>query len=314
MALSNTRETVERSLFTAIINQAYLAGYNQNVQSLTNSNITAISLSPYKFTIAGNLTTLYTFGRTFTVIGSTLNNGTYTVSSSALVGGNTVITTSTIIPSVTVDGQVSILTYYNDVAGVAAFQAAYAAIVATNGFAVDVFGVGSEYSKYQKKVPRIVIVANQTLPGALGGDSSPIYIPIGTDPDAPTSYTKEVLPPQTLDYTYDIRLVHSTAQQGRVLCGILALALPTRGYIDIYNDVNNVIKIYVEQYSFRNIPDPSQNVEESIYMYKVGDVYEQDNTTLSTTIAPITQITLDTFEGDAPPGGSTPFGGDLVIT
>lgn len=307
--LSDTREVVERTLFQSIRQELVDKGYLPDINAIVNSTIIGINQGIKTFTVSLDVTNLYQNGRQFNVVGSTLNNGTYTVVSSVFTSPNTIITVSQNIPSPTLNGGLNIFLYYDDTAGVAAYQAAFAPIIASKGYAIEVFGAGADWAKYQKKVPRIVIFPNQTLPGALGGNPDKIYIPVGIDPLAPTSYTAQVLPPQTVDFTYDIRLVHTTAQQSRVLHGITSLALPPRGYIPLYND--NTRTLYVEQYSYRNIPDPAQNIEEDIYMYKVGDLFESDNASVGPTIYPITNIEVDISEGT--PGNSTPFN-DLIIT
>lgn len=283
-------------------------GYLPDIKALTQNNTFALNIVAKTFTVTTDVTQYYQQGRQFNIFGSTLNNGIYTVVSSIFTSGNTTITVIESIPSSTVDGYLSIYTYYDDPNGVILYKSQFAGIIATKGFAVEVFGVGADRAKYQKKIPRIVIVANQTLPGALGGAPDKIYTPIGSDPLAPTSYTAEVLPPQTVDYTYDIRLAHSTAQQSRVLHGITSLALPPRGYIKWYNDSTK--QMFVQQFSFRNIPDPSQNIEEDVYMYRVEDIFESENSTVGTGIIPITQIDVDIEDGL--PGDSIQFGDTWV--
>lgn len=56
------------------------------------------------FSISGNLTSIFTSGFIFDVIGSTGNDGTYTTQSSTFSAGNTVITVTGTIPNATPDG------------------------------------------------------------------------------------------------------------------------------------------------------------------------------------------------------------------
>jgi hypothetical protein len=291
--LSDTRQAVERSLFEAIRNTAVYFEYLPDVNQLSQVNIGAVNQGSKTFTLNGvNLTTKYTAGRKFDIIESTLNNGTYTVASSIYQGGNTIITTLESIPDSTANGKASIYIYYDDSVGIALYEAAKVAVVANKGFMVDVFGVGSSRAKYNKKIPRIVIIPNQVLPGALGGDNNPIYVPQGIDPLAPTHFDKMYTPPQTIDLTYDFHLVSSTAEQSRVLSNILAIAIPKRGYVPIINDT--VKRFFAESFSYRNMPNPGDNIMEDIYMYKISDVYETNNIISDESIIPINQITIDT--------------------
>ena len=311
--LSDTRQVVERSLFESI--RAFTAdqGYLANINALSQKDISAINQGTKQITINGfDLRNLYLPGRQFSIAESTGNNGTYTVVSSAYTGGNTIITVVEALPDSTVDGIVSIYLYYDDSNGVANYQAAQEAILAAKGFVIEIFGVGSSRAKYQKKIPRIVIIRNQSLPGTLGGNGDPVYTPVGIDPLAPTSYTKHVTPPQTVDFTYDIHIVTSTAEQNRVAHGLVAVALPQRGYIPLYNDPNT--RIFLDFFSYRNIPNPGDNIEEDVYMYKVGDLYETGNNISDESIIPITEITTDIKQGQASaPNSAINFGDDMVI-
>ena len=311
--LSDTRKVIERSLFEALRSVCVEAGYLANIKQLAENNITSVNTGTKKITINSiNLTELYQPGRKFNIIGSTSSDSTYTVISSIYQGGNTIISILETIASSISYGKASIYNYYDDNNGVLKYREALGDIAALNGFAIEVFGVSQHRSKYQKKVPRVVIVKNQSLPGALGGDSKPIYIPVGNDPLNPTSYTAKVTPPQTVDFTYDIHIVCSTAEQSRVCHAIVALALPKRGYVKLITDPTT--NFFVEVFSYRNIPDPSYNITEDIYMYKVSDMYETDDTIVEEGIKPMTEITADIKIGTQDkPTEAIEFGDDLVI-
>lgn len=313
MQLSDTRQVVERSLFQALRSVAVTLGYLVDINALSQIDISAVNQGLKQFTLNGtDLTNLYLPNRKFNVIGSTNNNGEYTIAYSAFTGGNTIITVAENISSSTADGKASIYIYYDDNNGVESYRTALKAIEDSKGFIVDIFGVGQPRAKYQKKIPRIVIIPNQSLPGALGGSPDPIFSPVG-DPLSPDSYTSRVLPPQTVDLTYDAHLVSSTAEQSRVLHGILALAWPKRGYVSLITDPTN--HFFVESFSYRNIPNPGDNIMEDVYMYKAGDVYETENTIVRENIAPITEITTDIKVGKASdPNNAIKFGDDFIIT
>lgn len=77
-------------------------------RTLTNA-ITGVSTGAKTFTIAGDQRLFFGPGGTFTVGGSTGNNGTYTIAAVAFSGGNTVLTVNETVPSAVVDGTISSL-------------------------------------------------------------------------------------------------------------------------------------------------------------------------------------------------------------
>lgn len=64
------------------------------------------------FSVVGDFTTRFFTGASFSVVGSTGNNGLYFVSSSVFSGPNTDITVTGTIPSAVVDGQISTGSHY----------------------------------------------------------------------------------------------------------------------------------------------------------------------------------------------------------
>lgn len=308
--LSNSREVVERSIFHSIRKELIDKGYLSDMDALIEGNITAIDQTNKVFTIAGDKTYYFILNRNFNILNDpTGNNGVYTIASSSYIGGNTEITVNESIPSSIIAGKVSIYQYYDDTQGIADYQATIPAIITAKGFVIEIFGVGAQRAKYQKKIPRIVIIANQTLPGGLGGSPDKIFSPNNGDPLNPDAFTAEVMPPQTVDMTYDIHLVSSTSEQARIMHGIIGLGMPKRGYIKQYDNPTG-IPIFVNQYSYRNVPDPSDNIMEDIYMFQANDIFETSNETVGTNIAPITEITLETNEGT--PDNNTPFNTEII--
>ncbi len=176
------------------------------------------------------------------------------------------------------------------------FEAALAAIKTVKGFAVEVFGVGSSQKKYGVKIPRIVILEEQRLTGALGGTPNPHHVPVLTGP-AITSYLPTTTPPETKDLTYKISLVYQSAAEGRILHQILALALPSRGYIDWYDDVNNIEKIFVRQVGFSETSFTEEGYREAGYMYTVQDIWDTASA-VGPAVYPITEITVDVRTGE----------------
>lgn len=194
------------------------------------------------------------------------------------------------------------IAFPDDAGGVAALAAAYAAIKASLGFAVEIFGMGANTKKYSEKVPRIVILGRSRLPGALGSQPDRYYQGIGTDPSIPIDpltnpldhYDALELPPQTADFQYDISLVYETAEQNRILTQILSLALPKRGYINWYDQgVDEIEKPFIRQVGFDNYPVNDHGYKEDKYLYVVEDIFETADRPIASPIAPIVEITVE---------------------
>ena len=306
--LSDSREVVERSLFHSIRKELVDKGYLPDIELLVTAGINLLNQGAKQFRVTGNVTAKYTNGRKFTITLSTGNNATYTIVSSSYSAPNTTITVVEVIPNSTADGQVNLYYYYDDAVGIALYAADIVTVINTKGFAIEVFGASNSQAKYLKKVPRIVILPNQSLPGGLGGSPDRIYTPVNGDILAPDTFVATVLPPQTTDYSYDICLVSDTAQQARVLHGILALGVPKRGYVKYYNDPTN--QFFVVQFSYRSIPDVTEGIIEDIYMYEVRDIFETESAVVSVGIKPIVEIDIDTNEGT--PDKSTAFNTKVI--
>ena len=293
--LSNSIELVERSLFHSIRKELVDKGYLPDIKAKTEVSINLVNQGLKQFRASGNLTTQYSIGRKFDVIESTGNNGVYTIAAVAFASGNTTITTIEAIPNATANGKVSIYTYYDDSVGVIAFKTALTSIITSKGFCIEIFGASNPQAKYLKKVPRIVILPNQRLPGGLGGQPDKVYTPNNGDVLNPDAFTEKTLPPQTADFTYDFHLVANTAQQSRVLHAIVALAIPKMGYVNYYNDETK--KIFVNHYSYRSIPNTQEGIIEDIYMYRICDIFETEDVIGRDDIKPIVEIKIDTKEG-----------------
>jgi len=78
--------------------------------------------------------------------------------------------------------------------------------------------------------------------------------------------------------------------------GIIALSVPKRGYVEFYND--NTKQFFISQFSYRSFPDPIEGVNQDVYMYKAEDIFETNDTIISTNIKPIIKMKVDTKVGD----------------
>lgn len=180
------------------------------------------------------------------------------------------------------------LLYPSDNAGTLAYDAAVTAIASgPRDFCIEVFNHSNTEAKGLKKIPRIVIVPTQNLPGALGGSNDRLYVP-----DIPNKFYVEVLPPQTTDLNFEIHLLSNNSKQARILTAILALALPKRGYIPRYDD--SAQKLFIHNYSFRRFENTQLGILENVYMCEVPDIWETENIIIpGPRISKITEITVE---------------------
>lgn len=173
----------------------------------------------------------------------------------------------------------------NTPAGQVAWEAALALCVTNKGFAIEVFGTANAQQRQTKKIPRIVIVSQGFLPGALGADSTPYF-----HRAADGTYESRILPPQTVDYFFNVHLVANTIQQMRVLQSILALALPRRAYIRTYD---NTTTIFLRNIGFFAQDRAAEGILERVYSYEIPDHWERDPAVVNTGIAPLAEFTLE---------------------
>lgn len=172
------------------------------------------------------------------------------------------------------------------------FQTALTDIQTQKGFAIEVFGVGSSQAKQLKKVPRIVILPHNVLPGSLGGAPDIFY---SIDQGNSERYEARVTPPQTMDYSYAIHLIWNTAEQLRVLTSILGLSVPKRGYVPIYNNVNE--RFFVHNIGHNQYSETMEGIHDNAYIFEITDLFDTDDRVIRTNIAKINQVDVEINRG-----------------
>lgn len=178
------------------------------------------------------------------------------------------------------------ITFPDTELGWTAWLSAIQNIITNKGFAIEIFNAGTTEARGIKKLPRIVLHSDSFLPGALGGD------PLRTFKDNTTYYTAEVTPPQTVDFFIDTHLIADNINQIRILHSILALALPTRGYLPFYNDETR--SIFIRNIGYYNADSIEEGIIEKVYTYEIPDCWGSENVEKFETIAKISEITLNT--------------------
>ena len=170
-------------------------------------------------------------------------------------------------------------------AGVALYNTAMANIKTSKGFAIELFGQGSNLHKYEKKVPRIVYNARRIFPGDIGGNPEHQYTKAGA------VYNKTAVPPTSSALQFDIFLVYETAKQERVLNSILQGTLKSRTYVKHYNNPNE--EFLVVNLSYRDNPDTAFGICEKVLTYQAYDLWDTTDEVIDTA-APLESVELET--------------------
>jgi len=177
-------------------------------------------------------------------------------------------------------------TYPDTAIGWAQWESDMNDIVTNMGFSIEVFSSGSNEAKGIKKVPRIVMEPGNFLPGALGGDPQRYFNDQGVD------YQALVTPPQTVDFYINFCLATNSTKQARLLNAIMSLAIPRRGYIPWYNDANKTF--FARYLNYYNRTDTDEGIIEHVYAYEIPDAWDQEDVEAYSSIAKISEITLNT--------------------
>lgn len=169
------------------------------------------------------------------------------------------------------------------------YDAAVDAVQVAKGFAADVFGTGSQLSKGEEKVPRIVIITRRIMPGDIGTWINPQYSRNPLNPDA---IIKTKAPYKSTDMHIDISTVAGNAKQDRFLHAIIAKALGgAMGFVDVYDTTSNE-KFFIKQFNYYDLPDNEKGIQKRVYSYEVPDLYLTDGITSSVSF--IKEITVET--------------------
>lgn len=181
---------------------------------------------------------------------------------------------------------ISLPQYTEDEAGQVQFQTDLAAIENAVGFAAEVFGHSSSLDKGNKRTPRLAIIPRRIMPGDIGTNIDGGFAPDPLNPDN-TQKLKPSL--QSANLHIDINVVAGTAAQDRLLHAVLAEALSTLSYLQMYDDPDEWFLI--RQFNFYDEPDSKNGIEEKVYSYEIPDLYLYEGD-ITSSIPLITEITV----------------------
>jgi hypothetical protein len=165
------------------------------------------------------------------------------------------------------------------------FDAALSAIRTLKGFAIEVFGTGTNQAKYVKKVPRMVIMSGPYSPGNVGSNPDVFYesnLTFGKD--------AKVLPPQTSNYRFDIAIAANTSKQERLMQAVIAELFPLRQYLKFYNDPN--AEFLILRTGDRQFSDLNQGILDKVYSYQAIDLFESNTKTIATDVPLLKEVNV----------------------
>ena len=186
-----------------------------------------------------------------------------------------------------------VTTFAHSAAGSDAYQAARKAIHdSSKGFCVDLFGVGSQQSKYLKRVPRIVLVKRRFNPSfEIGLPVNPYFTAV-TDIDNITHYTQQRVTNSVIEGFYDIILSANSAASDRIMNVIMANAIPGKGYLQYQDDADERFMIEYQNQSEQH--DEEEGVHNYIISYRIPDLFFATPIDMAN-VAPIECITLNSL-------------------
>lgn len=182
-----------------------------------------------------------------------------------------------------------IMNYPNTEQGSNDYWTAYRNITNAKGFSIEVFNNSNPEHKGVKKLPRIVLISESFLPGEIGGDGSRYY-----KPDPQNGFKVLIRPPQTVDFYFKVHLCCENSKQYRICLGIMANAIPTRGYLDIFQPFNNYLpsKLFIENVGVLPTPFIADGVMEYVYRYVIRDMWLEEFSQDLGTVAPLEDILM----------------------
>jgi hypothetical protein len=154
------------------------------------------------------------------------------------------------------------------------------------GFAIELFGFSPPESKGVSKLPQIVLVSESFIPGDVGMEDSPIYIPEDED-----HFSKVLVDPLAYNLMYSCYLYAPSTESFRVLRNTLHLALKPFQYIPIIGTSEVVLSVATGASSKTNYREGGLD---TTYSYYVPDVLFS-STLIEQAASAIKSIHLNTY-------------------
>lgn len=187
---------------------------------------------------------------------------------------------------------------------------------------VEVFGVGSDYSKGEALLNRITISRKSIDPGSIGGFPEIEYVKKGNG-----NFEKYKIPVSSKNINYEIRTICKRTNIDRILSTLVQSSIPSRGYLKIKETIptggtptpeptiKDEITFFVEYTGMSTIRDMG-DVIERMYTFTVVDAWIESATLIDPDYPALTSIEyfLNTESLIVPsPIGSNPGGGGSVL-
>lgn len=163
-------------------------------------------------------------------------------------------------------------------------------IALSKGYSVEVFNHSSAQFKGLKQIARVSIDPYGFMPGNTGNDPTPFF-----KKNEDGSFTKSILPSKFSDYEVNIYITGNTADQIRVLGGVISFAMGKRGWLPRYPEITRKKSgnLFYEQMDTYDDSDIAEGVIEKVFRYQFKDVFEIAEQDDPDVVAAIREIDLD---------------------
>jgi hypothetical protein len=185
-------------------------------------------------------------------------------------------------------------------AGYQQYLDALATIKQNIGYAIEVFNSGPPNERELKQVPRIVLDTQGFVPGTIGGDQGQQYTEI-INSDGTASYYSDIMPPTTANLYFNIHVLAANSTQERIMNAIISLAVPRKGYLEIYKEtpdgeIDYLFTNFLSYVPVREFSSPG--IMETIARYMCPDLTEINHIPVAQNISPLKYMEVQVEQDD----------------
>jgi hypothetical protein len=168
------------------------------------------------------------------------------------------------------------------------------------GKLIEVFGVGSSFSRAEKVSHKITIDRKEVSPGTVSGAS--VMKHISYEENGEQKFKKVFYPPRMSTLVYDIRIITDSIAYERVLMGIVDRYLPSIYTLKGVNSIGDFTQddVPIWRGSVQNVSMLDNSNIEWVYRYEVRDIWIEQEFEVTTGIVPLTTIDFVFKVGENP--------------
>lgn len=282
IVLNNTQEHVERAIYSRLLSVLVELGHAIDYLERVTATFISWDIANNLITISGDHTADLFAGKQIEIPSGVAQEGTYTVVSSTYSSPNTTIEVTSISGTASpTPSSVSWYKYQKNPTDANRVSQLLGALDKK----VDLYGVGPSDKRGIVHTPRIAITTQFYSPGSLGNSPAKKY-ELSEDSSHYISYTK---PPLTDDLLISIHLVSSTIEDDRLLNSIMGAALPSRQYMDLYDNSGKFLLLYSNQTQDNDV---DQGLLVRMHNYMAVDLYRTADTRVDDNIAKLSDVNI----------------------